>query len=77
MAHTTKDKDKLLARVRRIRGQIDAIERALKSEEECARRAAAHGRFARRAERPDGRSDRRARALSRVVAEECAEFAAG
>jgi FrmR/RcnR family transcriptional regulator, repressor of frmRAB operon len=36
MAHTTKDKDKLLARVRRIRGQIDAIERALESEEECA-----------------------------------------
>ncbi|MGA8073331.1 MAG: metal/formaldehyde-sensitive transcriptional repressor [Candidatus Acidiferrales bacterium] len=36
MAHTTKDKDKLLARVRRIRGQIEAIERGLESEEECA-----------------------------------------
>jgi DNA-binding FrmR family transcriptional regulator len=35
MAHTTKDKDKLLTRVRRIRGQVDAIERALESEQEC------------------------------------------
>jgi DNA-binding FrmR family transcriptional regulator len=36
MAHTTKDKDKLLSRVRRIRGQVDAIERALESEQECS-----------------------------------------
>ena len=36
MAHTTKNKDKLLSRVRRIRGQVDAIERALESEQECA-----------------------------------------
>ena len=35
MAHTTKDKEKLLTRVRRIRGQVDAIERALDSEQEC------------------------------------------
>jgi DNA-binding FrmR family transcriptional regulator len=35
MAHTRKAKDKLLIRVRRIRGQVDAIERALESEEEC------------------------------------------
>ena len=35
MAHTTKEKDKLLRRVRRIRGQVDAIERALDSEQEC------------------------------------------
>jgi DNA-binding FrmR family transcriptional regulator len=35
MAHTTKDKEKLLTRVRRIRGQVEAIERALESEEEC------------------------------------------
>jgi FrmR/RcnR family transcriptional regulator, repressor of frmRAB operon len=35
MAHTTKDKNKLLTRVRRIRGQVDAIERALDSEQEC------------------------------------------
>jgi FrmR/RcnR family transcriptional regulator, repressor of frmRAB operon len=35
MAHTTKDKEKLQLRVRRIRGQLDAIERALESEQEC------------------------------------------
>lgn len=36
MAHTTKEKAKLLVRVRRIRGQVEAIERALESEQECA-----------------------------------------
>ncbi len=37
MAHTQKDKKKLLNRVRRIRGQIDAIERTLEEEpEECS-----------------------------------------
>jgi FrmR/RcnR family transcriptional regulator, repressor of frmRAB operon len=36
MAHTTKDKTKLLSRVRRIRGQVDAIERALDKEDECS-----------------------------------------
>jgi len=36
MAHTAKDKEKLLLRVRKIRGQIDAIERALGEETECA-----------------------------------------
>jgi FrmR/RcnR family transcriptional regulator, repressor of frmRAB operon len=36
MAHTAKDKEKLLLRVRRIRGQIDALERALAEESECA-----------------------------------------
>ncbi len=36
MAHTTKDRERLLARTRRIRGQVDAIERALESEQECA-----------------------------------------
>lgn len=35
MAHTTRDKEKLLVRVRRIRGQIEAIERSLKEEREC------------------------------------------
>ena len=36
MAHTAKDKKKLLNRVRRIRGQVDAIERSLEEEmEEC------------------------------------------
>lgn len=36
MAHTAKDKAKLLLRVRKIRGQIDALERALTEEAECA-----------------------------------------
>ena len=36
MAHTTKDKAKLLSRVRRIRGQVEAIERALDGEHECS-----------------------------------------
>jgi DNA-binding FrmR family transcriptional regulator len=35
VAHTTKDKKKLLLRVCRIRGQVEAIERALDSEQEC------------------------------------------
>jgi DNA-binding FrmR family transcriptional regulator len=36
MAHTIRDKTKLLARVRRIRGQVEAIERALEAELGCA-----------------------------------------
>jgi DNA-binding FrmR family transcriptional regulator len=36
MAHTVRDKNKLLNRVRRIRGQVDAIERGLQEEQECA-----------------------------------------
>jgi len=36
MAHTTRDKAKLLIRVRRIRGQIEAVERALSEAHECA-----------------------------------------
>ncbi len=36
MAHTIRDKTKLLNRVRRIRGQVEAIERALVGEAECA-----------------------------------------
>ena len=35
MSHTTKDKKKLLSRIRRIKGQADAIERALSGEGEC------------------------------------------
>ena len=35
MAHTIRDKAKLLNRVRRIRGQVDAIERALEDEQDC------------------------------------------
>ncbi len=36
MAHTRESKEKLLARVRRIRGQVEAIEKALDAENECA-----------------------------------------
>jgi DNA-binding FrmR family transcriptional regulator len=36
VTHTTKDKAKLSSRVRRIRGQVEAIERALDSEHECS-----------------------------------------
>jgi len=36
MTHTTKDKPKLVARIRRIRGQVDAIERSLTNEDDCA-----------------------------------------
>lgn len=35
MTHTVRDKHKLLARARRIRGQVEAIERALDAEAEC------------------------------------------
>lgn len=37
MAHTIANKDKLVARVRRIRGQVEAIERALEAEAECGK----------------------------------------
>jgi DNA-binding FrmR family transcriptional regulator len=36
MAHTIKEKKKLIDRVRRIRGQIDAIEKALEEEKDCS-----------------------------------------
>jgi DNA-binding FrmR family transcriptional regulator len=36
MAHTARDKEKLLVRVRRIRGQVEAVERALREEQECS-----------------------------------------
>ena len=35
MSHTIREKQKLLNRVRRIRGQVDAIERALSEEQGC------------------------------------------
>jgi len=35
MSHTIRDKRKLLARVRRIKGQVEAIERALEAEAGC------------------------------------------
>lgn len=36
MSHTIDDKQSLLARVRRIRGQVEGIERALENEAGCA-----------------------------------------
>jgi DNA-binding FrmR family transcriptional regulator len=36
VSHTIKGKSKLVARVRRIKGQIEAVERALESELGCA-----------------------------------------
>jgi len=35
MAHVIRDKKKLLHRLRRIRGQVAAVERALESEADC------------------------------------------
>ena len=35
MSHTTREKTKLLNRVRRIRGKMEAIERALEEEKGC------------------------------------------
>jgi DNA-binding FrmR family transcriptional regulator len=35
MSHTIRDQKKLLARVRRIRGQVDGIERALTTQAGC------------------------------------------
>ncbi len=37
MSHTIKEKKKLIARVGRIRGQVEAIERALAEEAGCER----------------------------------------
>jgi FrmR/RcnR family transcriptional regulator, repressor of frmRAB operon len=34
--HTLEEKTKLLQRVRRLGGQVDAIERALEADEDCA-----------------------------------------
>lgn len=35
MSHTSRQKEKLVNRVRRIRGQLEAVERALESESGC------------------------------------------
>ncbi len=37
MAHTIEDKTRLLRRVRRLRGQVEAIERALQRNADCAK----------------------------------------
>jgi DNA-binding FrmR family transcriptional regulator len=36
MSHLEKEKQKLVARIRRIRGQVDAIERSLSTDDDCA-----------------------------------------
>jgi FrmR/RcnR family transcriptional regulator, repressor of frmRAB operon len=36
VGHTIKEKERLLARVRRVRGQIEAVERALEQEKGCS-----------------------------------------
>ena len=36
MSHLDKEKQKLVARIRRIRGQVDSIERSLTSDDDCA-----------------------------------------
>lgn len=35
MTHTVREKQKLIGRVRRMKGQVEAIERALEAEAEC------------------------------------------
>lgn len=35
MSHTTKNKERTLSRVRRIKGQVEAIERSLEGETAC------------------------------------------
>ena len=37
MGHVEKEKQKLLNRLKRIRGQVEAIERAVEGDKECAR----------------------------------------
>ena len=36
MSHTIRQKEKLIARVRRLRGQLEGVERALEAEADCA-----------------------------------------
>ena len=36
MSHTIRHKEKLLKRIRRIRGQVEAVERALETGKECS-----------------------------------------
>ncbi len=36
MSHTIQNKQKLIARIRRVRGQIDALERSLAEEQDCS-----------------------------------------
>ena len=36
MAHLERDRDKLLARVKKIRGQLNAVEKSLVADDDCA-----------------------------------------
>jgi DNA-binding FrmR family transcriptional regulator len=36
MSHLDRDKQKLVARIKRIRGQVDSIERSLTADDDCA-----------------------------------------
>ena len=36
MSHLDRDKQKLVARIKRIRGQVDSIERSLTADNDCA-----------------------------------------
>jgi len=36
MSHVAKEKGKLMKRLRRLRGQIEALERAVEADQECA-----------------------------------------
>jgi FrmR/RcnR family transcriptional regulator, repressor of frmRAB operon len=36
MSHTRTEKQKLLTRIRRVRGQLEAVERAVQTEADCA-----------------------------------------
>lgn len=36
MAHTKNDKQRLIGRVRRIKGQVEALERAVNEEQDCS-----------------------------------------
>ena len=35
--HTTREREKLIQRVRRIRGQVEAVERAIANEDDCSK----------------------------------------
>jgi DNA-binding FrmR family transcriptional regulator len=37
MSHLAKDRTKLIQRIRRIRGQVEAVERALEAEQDCGK----------------------------------------
>jgi DNA-binding FrmR family transcriptional regulator len=36
MSHLEKEKQKMIARIKRIRGQVDSIERSLTTDDDCA-----------------------------------------